>query len=122
MTDALTATDAHLFDIRPATRWMNDIQKASGLGANKHFRGQNPQGGTAISYYLKSAPSGDAKITIANLRGDVIREVDQKPVKTAADFASSLRGAGRDESVLLLVERGDQHVFIAVKTDEKSRG
>ena len=76
LTDALTATDAHLFDIRPATRWMNDIQKASGLGANKHFRGQNPQGGTAISYYLKSAPSGDVKITIANLRGDVIREME----------------------------------------------
>jgi photosystem II stability/assembly factor-like uncharacterized protein len=76
LTDAITTTDAHLFDIRPATRWMNDIQKTSGLGASKHFRGQNPQGGTAISYYLKSAPSGDVKITIANLRGEVIREMD----------------------------------------------
>jgi photosystem II stability/assembly factor-like uncharacterized protein len=76
LTDAVTATDAHLFDIRPATRWRNDIQKTSGLGANKHFRGQNPQGGTAISYYLKSAPAGDVKITISNLRGDVVREMD----------------------------------------------
>ena len=55
---------------------MNDIQKASGLGADKHFRGSNPPAGTAISYYLKSAPSGDVKITISNLRGDVIREMD----------------------------------------------
>ena len=76
LTDAITTTDAHLFDIRPATRWMNDIQKTSGLGASKHFRGQNPQGGTAITYYLKSAPPGDVKITIANLRGEVIREMD----------------------------------------------
>jgi hypothetical protein len=76
LTDSVTATDAHLFDIRSATRWMNDIQKASGLGASKHFRGQNPQGGTAISYYLKSAPAGDVKITISNVRGDVVREMD----------------------------------------------
>jgi photosystem II stability/assembly factor-like uncharacterized protein len=76
LSDAVTSSDAHLFDVRPATRWMNDIQKASGLGADKHFRGSNPLGGTAISYYLKSAPSGDVKITISNLRGDVIREMD----------------------------------------------
>jgi hypothetical protein len=69
------AADAHLFDVRPATRWMSDIGKASGLGGAKHFRGQNPQGGTAISYLLKSVPAGDVKITIANMRGDVVREI-----------------------------------------------
>jgi hypothetical protein len=76
LSDAVMTTDAHLFDVRPATRWVQDIQKSSGLGAAKHFRGQNPQGGTAISYYLKSAPSGDVKITIATTRGDVVREID----------------------------------------------
>ena len=55
MTDAVTAADAHLFEVRKATAWANDITKANGLSADKHFRGQNPQGGTAISYYLKAA-------------------------------------------------------------------
>ena len=49
---------------------------ATGLGAAKHFRGQNPQGGTGISYYLKSAPAGDVKITISTLNGQVVREME----------------------------------------------
>ena len=76
MTDAVTTADAHLFDVRQATAWANDITKASGLGADKHFRGQNPQGGTAISYYLKAASTGDVKITISDAGGRVVREMD----------------------------------------------
>jgi photosystem II stability/assembly factor-like uncharacterized protein len=67
--------DVHLFDIRPATRWMTDITRAVGVGAAKHFRGQNPQGGTAISYLLRSEPSGDVQIAIANARGEVVRTI-----------------------------------------------
>jgi hypothetical protein len=76
MTDAVTTADAHLFAVRPATVWANDITKASGLGAAKHFRGQNPPGGAAISYFLKSAPSGDVKITITDRAGRVVRELN----------------------------------------------
>jgi photosystem II stability/assembly factor-like uncharacterized protein len=76
MTDAVTTADAHLFDVRQTTAWAADITKANGLGADKHFRGQNPQGGTAISYYLKAAPAGDVKITISDLAGRVVREMD----------------------------------------------
>jgi hypothetical protein len=76
MTDTLTAGDVHLFTPRPATAFVNDITKASGLSAAKHFRGQNPQGGVAISYYLKSAASGDVKITIGDSAGRVVRELD----------------------------------------------
>ena len=76
MTDATTNADAYLFHPRPATRWMSDPQQSIGLGAAKHFRGQNPSGGTAISYYLKSAPSGDVKITITTVAGEVVRDLD----------------------------------------------
>jgi len=55
---------------------MTDPQQSVGLGAAKHFRGQNPAGGTAITYYLKSAPSGDVKITITTVTGEVVREID----------------------------------------------
>jgi photosystem II stability/assembly factor-like uncharacterized protein len=75
MAEAVTSTDAHLFDIRPATRWVEDTMLARGLGGAKHFRGQNPAGGATISYYLRSAPSGDVKITILDMRGNVVRDM-----------------------------------------------
>jgi photosystem II stability/assembly factor-like uncharacterized protein len=76
MSEAVTAADAHLFAMRPATTWNLDITKVNGLGGQKHFRGQNPQGGTAISYYLKAAPPGDVKITISDSTGRVVRELN----------------------------------------------
>jgi photosystem II stability/assembly factor-like uncharacterized protein len=76
MTDAVTSADVHLFNVRPATAWGADITKAHGLGADKHFRGQNPQGGVAISYYLKSAAEGDVKISIMDPAGRIVRELD----------------------------------------------
>ena len=76
MTEAITTADAHLFDVRPATAWVADITKANGLSADKHFRGQNPQGGVAISYYLKEAATGDVKLTISDSTGRVVREMD----------------------------------------------
>ena len=75
MTDAVTAADVHLFDVRPAVAWVNDYMKANGLGGDKHFLGVNPLPGTAISYYLKSAPPADVKITISNANGQVVREL-----------------------------------------------
>ena len=76
MSDAVTTADAHLFNVRPATAYASDIMKANGLGADKHFRAANPQGGTAISYHLKAAVTGDVKITISDSSGRVVREMD----------------------------------------------
>jgi hypothetical protein len=57
--------DAFLFDVRPTTQWLNDarLSRYSG-GAQEFQRRETRLGGTAISYYLKDAPSGDVKITI----------------------------------------------------------
>ncbi|HEY7499468.1 MAG TPA: hypothetical protein VH740_13205 [Vicinamibacterales bacterium] len=76
LTDPVLTADAHLFSVRTATAWVTDTMKATGFGGDKHFRGQNPQGGTAISYYLKSASSGDVKITISEPSGRVVRELE----------------------------------------------
>ena len=76
LADATTMTDAHLFDVRPATRWREDIQRATGLGGAAYFRGQNPAGGTAISYTLKSAPAGDVRIQITSTGGQLVREME----------------------------------------------
>jgi hypothetical protein len=45
--------DLVLFDPRPATLWKNDPQ-AQRRAANREFKGQNPQGGTAISVWARS--------------------------------------------------------------------
>jgi len=76
LSEAVTSTDAHLFMPRPTTAFVTDITRANGLGGDKHFRGQNPQGGVAISYYLKDAVSGDVKIAISDNNGRVVRELD----------------------------------------------
>ena len=64
-----------LFAPRPGVPWRNDITQSITVGGNKHFRGENPAPGTAISYYLKSAPAGDVKITITDVTGTVVREI-----------------------------------------------
>ncbi|MCA1652069.1 MAG: hypothetical protein LC753_17980, partial [Acidobacteria bacterium] len=74
--DAMTKADAILFDVRPGVQWLTDIQKSITLGAAKHFRGQNPSQGTAISYWLKSPPAGDVKITISDVQGKEVRTMD----------------------------------------------
>ena len=62
-------SEAHLFDVRPGTIWLNDPRLARYWGGAKLFRGSNPAPGTAISYYLKSAPSGDVKTHDLRLHG-----------------------------------------------------
>jgi photosystem II stability/assembly factor-like uncharacterized protein len=74
MSATTTQGDGYLFDIRPATAWINDIQRQITVGGEKHFRGQNPDPGTAISYWLKSNAS-DVKITISDISGKEIRAI-----------------------------------------------
>jgi len=46
---------------------------------------------------------------------DVIREVNQRPVNNVVDFERALRQGRRGERILLLVQRGDNAVFFALK-------
>jgi hypothetical protein len=68
--------DAFLFDIRPAIAYLNDQQHGQQVGGQKVFIGENAPRGAAINYYLKAAPSGDVKITIADATGKVIRNLE----------------------------------------------
>ena len=76
LTQAVRDTDATLFDIRPAVAWLNDQQNNQQVGGQKVFIGENAPRGAAINYYLKSAASGDVKISIAEGSGRVIRTLD----------------------------------------------
>ncbi len=46
---------------------------------------------------------------------DVIREVNQRPVTNVKDFERAVRQGRRGDRILLLVQRGDNAVFFAVK-------
>ncbi len=97
-------TDAQLLDIRPATAWINDIQRAVLVEGAKNFRGQNPPRGAAISYWLKSAPAGAVRVTISDITGREIRSVEgtsaaglnrvQWDLTVAAGRGRGGRGAG----------------------------
>ena len=75
MTDTTMQADAHVFDVRPATAWLTDIQKQITVGGAKHFRGQNPDPGTAISYWLKGN-AGNVRVNISDVTGRVVRTID----------------------------------------------
>ena len=68
-------SEVFLFDVRPGTQWLNDVRLSRYTGGQKLFRGNNPAPGTAVSYYLKSVPAGDVKITISDYTGKVIRNL-----------------------------------------------
>ena len=76
LTPAIREADAALFDVRPAIAWLNDQQNNQQVGGQKVFIGENAPRGAAINYYLKSAASGDVKITIADVNGRTIRSFD----------------------------------------------
>jgi hypothetical protein len=76
LTDSLMAEDVTLLDVRPAVAWLNDQQDGAYLGGQKNFVGENAARGTAISYYLKAASTGDVKITVADATGRTIRWMD----------------------------------------------
>jgi serine protease Do len=46
---------------------------------------------------------------------DVIREINQRPVTHVKDFERAMRQGRRGDRILLLVQRGDNAVFFAVK-------
>jgi S1-C subfamily serine protease len=46
---------------------------------------------------------------------DVIREVNQRPVSNVKDFERATRQARRGDRILLLVQRGDNEVFFALR-------
>jgi ligand-binding sensor domain-containing protein len=75
MSQKVLDSETHLFEVRPGTLWLNERRLDRYWGGSKYFRGANPAPGTAISYYLKAAPSGDVKMTIADYTGKVVRNI-----------------------------------------------
>jgi hypothetical protein len=93
LTEKVTSADVTLLQPRAAIAWVNDSHVPQ-IGGQKNFRGENPERGTAISYYLKTAPA-DVKVTIADLTGRVVRTFNACTEKQAENCATKDAGLNR---------------------------
>jgi photosystem II stability/assembly factor-like uncharacterized protein len=71
LTQAVKDSDAHLFSPRPTYRFRPGTVPVT--MSDDPTAGQNPPYGVAISYYLKTVPSGDVKIRIEDAKGQTVR-------------------------------------------------
>ena len=72
--------------------------------------GVSKSGGVVVTRVEPGSPAADAGIQT----GDVIREVNRKPVKDVQDFVSRVEKAKDQDNVLLLLQRGENNLFAAV--------
>ncbi|MFC1791023.1 hypothetical protein ACFL0I_00950 [Gemmatimonadota bacterium] len=72
-TQEVAGGDAFLFEVRPGIQFKSNTQEATSLGGSRHFRGQNPEAGTAISYYLPIDLDENVAITVTDLAGETVR-------------------------------------------------
>jgi serine protease Do len=81
-------------------------QLAGDLGVARSTRG------VVVTKVASDSPADDAGLE----KGDVIMEVNRKPVATMSDFAKALHAAG-NKPVLLLIDRQGTTMYITVKPD-----
>jgi photosystem II stability/assembly factor-like uncharacterized protein len=75
LNPTVLSSDAYLFNVKPAIAFDWRVFTNDEFLAEKRFIGENPPVGATISYYLKSAPSGDVKLSILNNSGAVVRDL-----------------------------------------------
>jgi serine protease Do len=66
--------------------------------------------GVVVTEITPRSPAAEAGIR----RGDVIQEVNRKPVKTAEEFGQTVEEARSQESILFLIRRGENSLFVPV--------
>ena len=50
--------------------------------------------------------------------GDIIREIDRKPIRDLSDYKKIMASAIQEKSVLFLVQREDNTIFLALRKDK----
>src|SRR5262249_41059035 len=71
MNQTVRDSNVHLFPPRPAYRFRQGTVAVT--MPEDPSAGQNPPYGAAINYYLKTAPAGDVRISIADAKGQTVR-------------------------------------------------
>ena len=78
---------------------------AENLGIERNVKG------VVVTQVDPGGPGADAGLR----RGDVILEVNRQAVKDLDAYRKAIKAAGKGKSVLFLVRRGDNTIFLAVK-------
>jgi serine protease Do len=94
-----------------------DLSKGVGLTVQditpelaRRFGIENTQG-VLVTSVDDGSPADDAGLQ----EGDIIRQIDQKPVANAAAFEKLMKKVKQEKSILFLVERGGNRMFLVVK-------
>ncbi len=72
--------------------------------------GVKKNGGVVVTGVEPGSPAADAGIQT----GDVIQEINRKPVKNVEDFVQKVEKTKQNETVLLLIQRGQNNLFAAL--------
>jgi len=83
-----------------------DLAESLGLDASTK--------GVVVAGVTPGSPAEEAQLK----RGDVVLEVNRRPVRDANAFRAAVKAADKGKSVLLLVRRGDSTIFLALKRDK----
>jgi serine protease Do len=75
-------------------------------------RGLNLEGvtGVVVTQVTPGSPAAEAGMR----RGDVVQEVNRKPVENVEDFGQAIEDAKSQESILFLIRRGESSLFVTV--------
>jgi len=79
LSDSVLASDVHLFQPRPAYRFVRREGYSSQPG--DPAAGRNPTYGASLNFYLKSVPSGRVSVRIEDENGDTVRTLPVRGVK-----------------------------------------
>jgi serine protease Do len=82
---------------------------AENLGLDRGVRG------VVVTEVEPEGPAAEAGLR----RGDVIAEVNRRPVHSAAQYEKAVGTSGKGKSVLFLVRRGDNTIFLAVRPSDR---
>ena len=88
------------------------MKLANITGETQHQFGTAEKSGVVVVSVEQGSQADDAGIQ----QGDVIKEVNRKPVRSLADYNQALSASGKGEPVLMLVKRDKQTFFVTLES------
>ena len=122
LTPEVISKDVHLFENRTATRW-----QSVSLGRKQtffKFRGENPQSGAFIHFYLKSKPEGKVTMEIRDMAGERRTNVRVSPRPGLNKVRWDMRfppAQSEIESFKACLEKVTDELSSLVKTEPEQR-
>ena len=90
--------------------WGMTVQNVTADLAQRFGLDEN-EGGVVVSEVQPGSPAGEAKLR----PGDLIREVNRQKIQNIRDYNQAVQKTKKNESLLLLVKRGKNTFYVALK-------